>query len=331
MKLAPLKYVIVLLLSLFAFAAQSSVTAKKSLMLMGCGFELSATATNEAVAWQAINEGIKEIRRIEKLISSWDPQSQTSAINASAGQYPVKVNKELYDLIYRANKVSTLTNGAFDISFASMNKLWLFNQKEQQLPESALVFAARAKINFENIVLNPFDTSVYLAEGMRIGFGAIGKGYAANQAKVLMQAVPGVLGGAVNASGDILSWGESNGNTGRKISIANPKNKMQPIAWLQVKDAAVVTSGDYEKYFTANGKRYAHIINPKTGFPSTGVSSVTVICPNAELADALATSVFVLGVKEGLALINSLASIECIIVDDAGELHQSKNLELNYY
>ena len=298
---------------------------------MGCSFELATTASSDTVAWTAIRAGINEIARIERLISSWDPKSQTSEINRMAGIKPVKVDKELYDLIYRAKKVSTLTNGAFDISFASMNKVWKFDKTEQLLPDSNSVHAARAKIDYQKIILNPKDTSVYLAEGMKIGFGASGKGYAANKAKKVMSAISGVKGGIVNASGDLLSWGESASADGWRISIANPKNKSKPIAWLQTDDLAVVTSGDYEKYFTSNGKRYAHIIDPKTGYPTSGVTSVTIICPDAELADALATSVFVLGIKGGIELIDKMNNIECIVIDDAGALHQSKNLKLNYY
>ncbi len=323
----------VLMLNLLALivSAKPSATAKKSLLLMGCAFEVAASAQNETAAWQAVEAGINEITRIEKLISSWDPQSQTSEVNRMAGIRPVKVDKELYDLIYRAKKVSSLTNGAFDISFASMDKIWRFDRTEQQLPDSAVVIAASSHINYQQIILNPTDTSVFLAEGMKIGFGAIGKGYAANKAKAAMNAIPEVVGGVVNASGDLLSWGVSSSPDGWRISIANPKNKNQPIAWLQTDDLAVVTSGDYEKYFTSNGRRYAHIINPKTGYPTNGVASVTIICPDAELADALATSVFVLGSIEGISLIDKLNQVECIIIDNDDEMHQSKGLKLNDY
>jgi thiamine biosynthesis lipoprotein len=312
-------------------AAQPLVTAKKALLLMGCNFELVASADQDSTAWEAINAGIKEITRIEALISSWDPQSQTSEINRMAGIRAVKVDKELYDLIYRSKKISVLTDGAFDISFASMDKVWQFDRKEQELPDSNIVQASRRRIDYSKIILNPKDTTVFLGEGMKIGFGAIGKGYAANMAKQVMSLISGVKGGVVNASGDLLTWGESATGDGWKISISKPDNIKQPIAWLQADDMSVVTSGDYEKYFTSGGMRYAHIINPKTGYPTTGITSVTIICPDAELADALATSVFVMGVEKGMALVDQLNQVECIIIDNSGSLHQSKNLKLNYY
>lgn len=322
-----------LVIALLPFSAigQSEATAKKALMLMGCSFELAASAENDTIAWKAINAGIAEITRIERLISSWDPKSQTSEVNRMAGIKAVHVDKELYDLIYRAKKVSKLTGGAFDISFASMDKIWFFDQLEQELAPSEQVEKAKSHISFEEIMLNPQDTSVYLSEGMKIGFGAIGKGYAANKAKQIMKNIPGVQGGVVNASGDILCWGENPTSEGWRIHIANPHDQEKPIAWMQAKDLAVVTSGDYEKYFTSHGKRYAHIIDPRTGYPASGITSVTIICPDAELADALATSIFVLGKEAGIALINKLKQVECIIITDDGKMYQSDELKLNYY
>ncbi|MFT5723272.1 MAG: thiamine biosynthesis lipoprotein [Bacteroidia bacterium] len=166
---------------------------------------------------------------------------------------------------------------------------------------------------------------------MKIGFGAIGKGYAANRAAHIIQNMAGIVGGVVNASGDLMAWGENGKNDGWSVQIADPKNVGQVLGYLSVENSAVVTSGNYEKYFMSKGIRYAHIINPKTGYPTHGIKSVTVICPDVEIADALATSIFVLGDKEGLILINSLDNIECIIVTDSDELLSSNNLNLNYY
>ena len=125
--------------------------------------------------------------------------------------------------------------------------------------------------------------------------------------------------------------GQSTSPDGWTIKIANPHQKEKPIGWLQIKDGVVVTSGDYEKYFTVKGKRYAHIINPKTGYPTQGLTSVTIICPDAELADALATSVFVLGKEKGINLINELKGIECLIITEEGTIFQSDKLKLNYH
>ncbi|MCB0579955.1 MAG: FAD:protein FMN transferase [Phaeodactylibacter sp.] len=298
--------------------------------LMGSGFELTAIHEDEGVANAAIDAGIAEIRRIERLISSWDENSQTSAINRNAGIQPVAVDEELFQLIQRSLKVSGITDGAFDISFAAIEKLYLFNGSETTLPPPEEVARSVAKINYRNIILDPKKHTVFLREeGMRIGFGAIGKGYAANRAKAVMQAM-GIANGLVNASGDLTCWGKQEDGREWGIAIADPDDKMKAIAWLPVGEGAVVTSGDYEKYLMVDGRRYAHIIDPRTGYPTTGIKSVTIVCPDAELADALATSVFVLGKDNGLALINQLRGIECLIVTEENELVGSKNLELQY-
>ena len=323
---------IICLSQCFALWGQTLITEKKVLKLMGSRFELTAVAENQSLAWEAINTGVKEIERIEDLISSWDPQSQTSEINRQAGIHGVKVDKELFDLIYRAKKVSALTEGAFDISFASMDRVWKFDGTVQELPVAEKVEKARQYINWNNIELNTVDQSVLLKEkGMKIGFGAIGKGYAANRAKALMQKMKGIHGGLVNAGGDLICWGESNQPSDWSIKITDPKDKTNMLAWLEVKDLAVITSGDYERFFMHNGKRYAHIIDPRTGYPTNGIKSVTIVCPDAELGDALATSVFVLGKENGLSLINQLNGVECLIVTDEDDLLSSDNLQLNHY
>lgn len=306
-------------------------SAKKKLILMGCAFEVSAVGPDESIVWEAINTGISEIQRIEKLISSWDQNSETSKINAQAGIAPVIVDRELFDLIYRAKKISRLTEGSFDISFASMNPIWKFDKTEHELPSEEIVAKAHALIDWNKIVLNDSETSVFLSEkGMKIGFGAIGKGYAANQAKAVMQQIPDLMGGLVNASGDLTAWGVAPNNDAWTIQISDPVDKTKTLAWIALEEMAIVTSGNYEKYFTSNGVRYAHIINPKTGYPTTKIKSASVVCPNAEVADALSTSLFVLGKEQGLALINKLEHIECLIITDDNKIHTSNNLKLNY-
>ncbi len=305
---------------------------KKVVKLMGSRFELTAVAENDTIAWDAINKGIVEITRIEKLISSWDANSQTSLINQNAGVKPVRVDKELYDLIFRSKKISKLTNGAFDISFASMDGIWKFDGSMTTMPNSLEISTASQFINWKNIVLDSEANTVFLKKkGMKIGFGAIGKGYAANKAMAKMKKMKGVRGGLVNAGGDLISWGENSHPDAWTIKIANPTDKNKSLGWLNIDDMAVVTSGDYERFFEYNGKRYAHIIDPRTGYPTTGIKSVTIVCPDAEVADALATSVFVLGQLEGLELINQLVGIECLIITDDNKIIGSERLKLRHY
>lgn len=297
---------------------------------MGARFAITVVHDNEQLAWQAIQEAEAEIERIENLISSWREHSQTSAINRAAGKEPVKVDKELYALIARAQKVAQLSGGAFDISYASMDKIWKFDGSMEKMPDSLSVAKSVAKIEHSKILLDPAAQTVFLAEaGMKIGFGAIGKGYAANRAKNLLKE-KGIQSGMVNAGGDLIAWGTEEKGTPWRIAVADPSKKKQVLAWLEISDKSVVTSGDYERFVEFGGKRYAHIIDPRTGYPVQGLKSVTVICPDAELADALATTVFVLGKQKGLELIEKLRGIECLIITDENEMLTSKLLKLTY-
>lgn len=302
---------------------------KRTLKLMGSRFDITVVAENEKIAHKYIDTAVTEITRIEKLISSWDVNSQTSNINRNAGLQPVKVNIELFQLIERANRISKLTDGAFDISYASMDRIWKFDGSMTEMPTEEEITASVVKVGFHNIVLDKENSTVFLKlKGMKIGFGAIGKGYAADKAKEILIS-KGVSSGIINASGDMNTWGKQPNGKDWKVAITNPMDKNKVFALLPLKNNAVVTSGNYEKYVNFKGKRYTHIIDPRTGFPSNGIISVTVFAPKAELADALATSVFVMGKEAGIDRINQLPKIECIIIDDKGKITKSKNIEID--
>jgi len=164
---------------------------------------------------------------------------------------------------------------------------------------------------------------------MKIGFGGIGKGYAAMKTAELMKQ-HGINSGIVNAGGDLFTWGDGDMGEGWKVAIADPKATGDMMAYLSLKNQSIVTSGDYERFAMINGVRYAHIIDPKSGWPSKGIKSVSVISDDAELADALATSIFVMGQENGLHLINQLPGIECMIIDDKDEMKTSEGLQLKW-
>jgi thiamine biosynthesis lipoprotein len=323
------QYVIIGLLAIlpFAYGQTSEQTSRKVLKLMGTRFEIIAVHPDVQHRWDAINAGIAEITRIEKLISSWDPNSQTSEINRQAGQNWVATDAELIGLIERSIKVSALTDGAFDISFASIDHIWKFDGSVQQMPPAKAIKQSVAKINYQNILIDKTNQRVKLKDkGMKIGFGAIGKGYAANKAKDIMQKM-GIESGVVNASGDLIAWGKDENNEPWKIGITDPNDKNKAYSWLYVNNMAVVTSGNYEKHIDIEGTRYSHIIHPHTGMPVTGTKSVTIICPDAELADALATAVFTMGPGQGMQLVNRLKNVECMIIDEKDEAHYSKKMK----
>lgn len=301
---------------------------KRTLKLMGSRFDITVIADDSLQAHNYIDVAVAEITRIEKLISEWDPSTQTSAINKNAGIKPVKVDRELFNLIERSIAISKLTDGAFDISYASMDKIWKFDGSMTKMPSEEAIKSSVSKIGYQNIILNKEEMTVFLKyPGMKIGFGAIGKGYSADKAKALLIS-QGVKGGIINASGDMNTWGKQPNGNDWKVAITNPFDKNKAFALLPIKEGAVVTSGDYEKYVTFNGKRYAHIIDPRTGYPATGVISTTVFGGSAELADALATSLFVMGVDAGINRINQLPNVECIIIDDKGNIFTSDNIKI---
>lgn len=294
---------------------------------MGNAFEFCVISDNEDWAQKQIDAAIGEVKRIEALLTTFRDDSQTNQVNAMAGIQPVKVDKEVYDLIYRSLKISDLTQGAFDITYGSIDKrFWNFDTSMTSLPNPEIAKKAVRLINYKNVILNPADHSVFLKEkGMRIGFGGIGKGYSADKAKQLL-VQNGVTSGFVNAAGDLAAWGTQPDGSPWTIGIADPNSKHHPFSYLKITDMAVATSGNYEKYAVIDGKKYSHTIDPKTGFPVSGVKSVTILSPSAELSDSMATPVTVMGIKIGLDLINQMKNIACIIVDDKDLIFTSKNI-----
>lgn len=312
---------------LVSVSVNAQDTFKRTLKLMGSKFDITVIANSQEQADIFIDDAINEIQRIERLISSWDPKSQTSLINNNAGIQAVTVDDELFNLIKRAIGISNLTQGAFDISYASMDKIWKFDGSMTKMPEESEIKNSVSKVGYQNIVLNENDNSVYLKlKGMKIGFGAIGKGYAADKAKKLL-IEKGVRGGIINASGDMSTWGHQTNGKPWQIAITNPLNKDHVFAMLPVDNRAIVTSGNYEKFVVFNNERYSHIIDPRTGYPSKGLLSVSVLAPKAELADALATSIFVMGKEVGLDFINQLEDIDCIIIDENGAIYYSNQIK----
>ncbi|MGK0254887.1 MAG: thiamine biosynthesis lipoprotein [Mariniflexile sp.] len=300
----------------------------RTLKLMGSRFDITVVASTKEEGNNFIDIAINEISRIEKLISSWDANSQTSEIIRNAGIRPVVVDDELFQLIQRCIKISKLTKGAFDISYASMDKVWHFDGSMTEMPSEEAIKQSVAKVGYQNIILDETNHSVFLkVEGMKIGFGAIGKGYAADKAKALLQK-KGVQSGIVNASGDLDAWGAQPDGKDWVVAIVNPLNKQKVFSWMPVNNSAVVTSGNYEKYVRFNNVLYSHIIDPRTGYPSTGILSASVFTKTAELADALATSIFVMGVESGLDFVNQLNGVECIIVDANNKVITSNNITL---
>jgi thiamine biosynthesis lipoprotein len=303
---------------------------KRALRLMGNRFELSVVGDNETLAQAQIDAGIAEIGRIEKLFTTFADDSQTNRINQNAGIAPVQVDKEVFELVARSLRISAMTQGAFDITYGSVDKsLWNFDVNMKHLPDALTALNSVRLINYRNVILDAGNTTVYLKEkGMRIGFGGIGKGYAAERAKTVMKAA-GANSGVVNAAGDLTAWGYQPDGSKWTVGIANPDLSNQVFSYMAITDMAVATSGNYEKYAIIDGQKYSHTINPRTGLPVTGIKSVTIITTNAEIADALATPVMIMGIHTGMNLINQINQVEAVIIDDQNRLYTSNNINLS--
>ncbi len=317
-----------LLLLLVAWNLSAQIVHTRKTYLLGSPFEMTVVANDTIQGNKYINQAVAEVKRIENLISDWIPTTEISRVNQNAGIAPVKVSREVFELVERSIKISKLTNGAFDISYASMDKIWKFDGSMKEMPTEEAIKKSVAKVGYHNILLNEKESTVFLKnKGMKLGLGGIGQGYIADQIKALL-IQNGCKSGIVNVSGDIFAWGKQPDGKPWTVAIVNPMNKNKVFAAFPLEDSAVETSGSYEKFVTFNGKRYSHIIDPRTGYPATGIVSVSVFAKTTELADALATGIFVLGADVGLDLVNQLKGIECIIVDDRGVVHSSENIDM---
>jgi thiamine biosynthesis lipoprotein len=318
-----------LFLILCNFTSNGQVLRKRTTLLMGGRFDITIVAKDSLTAEQNIDEVIAEITRIEYLISDWKPTTQISEVNQNAGIRPVKVDREVFELTQRAIHFSEITNGGFDISFAAMDRIWKFDGSMTEMPSAEAIKKSVEKVGYKNIVLDSVQSTIFLKmKGMKIGFGALGEGYATNKCKEMMLA-KGIKSGIVNGSGDMSCWGKQPSGKDWKIGITNPFDTDKLIAIVPINNGAVTTSGNYEKFVVLDGKRYSHIINPATGYPVAGLSSVTVFGPNAETANGLSTSLMVLGKIAGLNLLSKFPDYSCVMITDNGKVVKSKKFGIN--
>ncbi len=298
-----------------------------SVKLMGCQFVLTAIDPDPHKAWEAIRAGEREIERIENLISSWRMDTQTAMINTNAGIASVPIDKELFDLIDRSLKVSKMTAGAFDISGTLARYYWNFNNQENEWLSQEQIYELRDLINYQLIKLDYEKQSVYLQKkGMKIGFGGIGKGYAAHRAHLIMKSM-NIQSGLINASGDLMSWGKPPNKESWTVNIPSPKDRRHSLFEFTIPNGSVVTSGNYESYTLMDGKKYSHIIDPRTGLPVEFVKNVSVLSPNPEFGDALATAITVMGPNAGINVVDRLNGVECMVIDKDDNVYFSKGLK----
>jgi thiamine biosynthesis lipoprotein len=277
----------------------------------------------------AFNAATEEIKRLEKLMTTWDANSEVSHVNAAAGAEPVAVGEETFDVIREALHASQLSNGAFDITFETLHGLWKFDEDlDPHPPQPANVRAQLAYLGYRHVKLDPAARTVFLDDThVRIGLGGIAKGYAVDRAaKVLLEA--GLPSFYVQAGGDLYTRGTKPDGSPWLAGIRDPRGPDGDyFAMAPVSDHAFSTAGDYERAYLSGGKRYHHIIDPRTGYPATLSRSVTIWAPTALLADEIDDAVFILGAERGLALVETLDDVGAVIVDAHNRVWTSKRLE----
>lgn len=284
---------------------------------------ITLSVKNQDEAKKAIDEAFLEIQRLEKILNYYDTNSEISKINNHAGIRPVMVSNETFEVIEKSIKAAEITDGGFDITAGPLIKLWDF--KSKKIPHEKSIKKAISLVGYKSIILNKYDNTVFIKrKGMEINLGGIIKGYAAEKVADLLRS-KGIKGGIVSIGGDIKTFGLKPDKKGWLVGIQNPRpknDKDELVGAVELSDKCISTSGDYEKFFEADGKRYHHILDLKTGYPSRGIISITVVTDDGAMCDALSTGLFTMGVDKAKEVMKKYA-IDGLIIDDEGRTHKT--------
>jgi thiamine biosynthesis lipoprotein len=292
--------------------------------IMGTAVRVELKRDDRAAAEAAATAVMAEMHRIDRVMSPFKPESELSAINRDAAARPVAVSRELFDLIRRSIEFSELSGGAFDVTFSSVGHL--YDYRAHVRPTEEAIARALPAVGYRHLRLDGKALTVGFARaGVHVDLGGIAKGLAVDNGIALLRA-RGIREALVSAGGDSRVLGAKDGRPWI-IGIRDPRNSAGMVAKIPLVDAAISTSGDYERYFEENGTRHHHVIDPRTGKAAPGVRSVTIIGPDAVTTEGMSKPVFIKGVREGLRFVESLAGIDAVIVDDTGALHYSRGLQ----
>jgi thiamine biosynthesis lipoprotein len=292
--------------------------------IMGTAIRVELWSDDKAAGEAAIDAVMEEMRRIDREMSPFKPESELSRINREAADHPVPISAEMFDILSRSIEFSKLSGGAFDITFSSVG--YMYDYRRHIKPTDAEIEKALPGINYRHLLLDKDKRTIKFARpGVRIDLGGIGKGYAVDNCIALLKK-RGITQALVTAGGDSRVLGDHGGRPWM-VGIRDPRRKDNVVAVIPLINSAISTSGDYERYFEVDGVRYHHIINPKTGHSATGVHSASVIGPDATTTDGLTKPVFILGPEKGLKLIESIPGVDAVIIDAAGRMFYSSGLQ----
>lgn len=316
-------FVIVLFLIGFFIARNSSdeeeKTIKHTKILLGTVVEIQVRDADEQKAEDAITKAFAEIKRIDDLFTTYNETSPVWKLNKTIDSI-IFVDPEIYSLIVLCDSITKLSNGSFDVSLDNLTKTWGFYTDDPQLPTKVEIDSALLNSGWQKITLLG-DNKIIKNEKVGLNFGAIAKGYAVDEAIDVLKK-HGINEALVNAGGEISVIGAD-----WVVGVQHPRETNSIIKKIKLGGYTVATSGDYEQYFEVDGVRYHHILDPNTGYPSTGLQSVTIINKSNSIADALATGVFVMGKEKGMKLIESLDETEAMMVDAKGKILYSSGFE----
>lgn len=294
--------------------------------IMGTEVAVELWADSRVEGEQAITAVMAEMHRIDALMSPYIESSELSMLNQQAAVEPVAVSQELFALIEKSLWYSKISEGAFDITFASVGQL--YDYREGSHPDEKTLNQAAALIDYQGLIMNKTERTIkFSQQGIRVDLGGIAKGHAVDRGIEILQR-QGIKAALVSAGGDSRIMG-NRGDRPWVIGIKHPRKKNEQAIKIPLVDTAISTSGDYERFYIKDGVRYHHILNPSSGKSIEAVQSVSILAPLAVDSDALSTTVFVMGVEKGLALVSRLAGIDAIVIDGSGKLHYSNELLLS--
>ncbi len=293
-------------------------------LLMGTTFRISISHKDKNIAKMIIDSVVLELNRIENTFSPYIQDSEISQVNRNASNSPINISSELFYLVDYSLNISKITNGTFDITYASIGSYYNFRKKTS--PNTKIISSKLQAINYKHIVLNKnYRTIFFKDKDVKIDLGGFAKGYAVDKAIAILQR-ENIINASVSIGGDSKIIGTHHGKPWR-VGVKTPDTNMETSVILNLTNSAISTSGNYERFFIKNGQRIHHIINPNTGEPAKNIKSVTIIGNNGIFTDALSTSTFILGVEKGIKLIESIENIEAVIIDSDDIIHKSSGIK----
>ncbi len=310
----------------FTSGCSRTRTVQKTENIMGTQVSITVVAPTAEEGERAVDAGMTEVRRFDAMMSLYKDTSEITKVNLAAGKGPVKVSPEMIEVVKHAATISELSGGVFDVTIGPLVVLWQMRLKEGKVPSDEEIEGVRPLVNYRNIVVDQKASTLFLKKkGMIMDLGGM-KGYIADRVADLMKR-RGINNALIALAGDIWALGRREDGNPWRIGVQHPRDKDRTLTVLELSDKYVCTSGDYERFVISEKKRYHHIIDPRTGKPSTGVISVTLVGGQGAVIDPLAKIPFILGVEEGMKIVRKLG-VEAIIVDEQGKVTSTDGIKI---